>query len=450
MPLSGLDIFKLLPKTNCKDCEYPTCLAFAMQLAAGKAELEKCPHVSEQAKEALAEASQPPILKVEIGSGENVFKIGEETVMFRHDRTFVNPNAFAVAIDDNTDPAKIEETVKNVNNLKYDRVGQILEVNAVCLKNTSKDKGIFLAAADKIAGLTNKPMIFVSSDAETLKAVASQYKDRKPIIHAIDNSNIDVMIGVIKETGCAVAVRGKTFDDILTLTERLRNEGIKSIVIDIGERNLKSDFFNQITLRRAAINKKNRLLGYPTIVFPGEMTDDPLKETLIASVFVAKYSSIIVLSNANPQNLFPLFVYRQNIYTDPRKPMAVEQKIYEINNPDSGSPVLITTNFSLTYFIISGEVESSKVPAWLMVMDVEGQSVLTAWAAGKFIPEQIAKFINKSGIAEKVGKKEIIIPGYVAQLQGELEEELGGEWKVVVGPREAGEVPKFLKNYVTL
>jgi len=203
-------------------------------------------------------------------------------------------------------------------------------------------------------------------------------------------------------------------------------------------------------LRRAAINKKNRLLGYPTIVFPGEMTDDPLKETLIASVFVAKYSSIIVLSNANPQNLFPLFVYRQNIYTDPRKPMAVEQKIYEINNPDSGSPVLITTNFSLTYFIISGEVESSKVPTWLMVMDVEGQSVLTAWAAGKFIPEQIAKFINKSGIAEKVGKKEIIIPGYVAQLQGELEEELGREWKVVVGPREAGEVPKFLKNYVTL
>lgn len=408
MPLSGLDIFKLLPKTNCKDCEYPTCLAFAMQLAAGKAELEKCPHVSEQAKEALAEASQPPILKVEIGSGENAFKIGEETVVFRHDRTFVNPNAFAVAIDDNTGPAKIEETVKNVNNLKYDRVGQILEVNAVCLKNTSKDKDTFLAAADKIAGLTNKPMIFVSSDTETLKAVASQYKDRKPIIHAIDNSNIDAMIGPVKETGCAVVVRGKTFDDILALTERLRNEGIKSIIIDIGERNLKSDFFNQITLRRAAINKKNRLLGYPTIVFPGEMTDDPLKETLIASVFVAKYSSIIVLSNANPQNLFPLFVYRQNIYTDPRKPMAVEQKIYEINNPDSSSPVLITTNFSLTYFIISGEVESSKVPSWLLVMDVEGQSVLTAWAAGKFIPEQIAKFINKSGIAEKVGKKKLL------------------------------------------
>ena len=448
MPLSGLDIFRLLPKTNCKDCGFPTCLAFAMQLAAGKVELEKCPYVSEQAKEALAEASQPPILKVEIGQGNYAFKIGEETVMFRHDRTFVNPNAFAIAIDDNTDTSKIEETISKVNNLKYDRVGQILEVNAICLKNTSGDKNTFMAAADKIASLTEKPLIFISSDTDTLITVAQQYKSRKPLIHAIDMSNIDMMLQVIKETGCSVVVKGKTFDEISTLSEKLRNGGIRDIVIDAGDRNFKNDFFNQVILRRAAINKKDRLLGYPTIVFPGEMTNDPLKETLIASIFVAKYASIIVLSNINPQNLFPLLVYRQNIYTDPRKPMAVEQKIYEINNPDSNSPVLITTNFSLTYFIISGEVENCKVPSWLMVMDVEGQSVLTAWAAGKFIPEMIAKFINKSGIADKVNRKEIIIPGYVAQLQGELEDELGGQWKIIVGPREAGEVPKFLKNYI--
>lgn len=448
MPLSGLDIFRLLPKTNCKDCGFPTCLAFAMQLAAGKVELEKCPYVSEQAKEALAEASQPPILKVEIGQGNYAFKIGEETVMFRHDRTFVNPNAFAIAIDDNTDTSKIEEIISKVNNLKYDRVGQILEVNAICLKNTSGDKNTFMAAADKIASLTEKPLIFISSDTDTLITVAQQYKSRKPLIHAIDMSNIDMMLQVIKETGCSVVVKGKTFDEISTLSEKLRNGGIRDIVIDAGDRNFKNDFFNQVILRRAAINKKDRLLGYPTIVFPGEMTNDPLKETLIASIFVAKYASIIVLSNINPQNLFPLLVYRQNIYTDPRKPMAVEQKIYEINNPDSNSPVLITTNFSLTYFIISGEVENCKVPSWLMVMDVEGQSVLTAWAAGKFIPEMIAKFINKSGIADKVNRKEIIIPGYVAQLQGELEDELGGQWKIIVGPREAGEVPKFLKNYI--
>jgi acetyl-CoA decarbonylase/synthase, CODH/ACS complex subunit gamma len=449
MALSGLDIFKKLPKTNCKDCGFPTCLAFAMQLAAGKVELEKCPHVSEQAKEELAEASQPPILKVEIDAGENSFKIGEETVMFRHDRTFVNQNAFAVTINDNDEPAKIEEVLSNINSLKYERVGQILQIDAVCIKNKSNNRDTFLNAVSKIAALTKKPLIFVSSDLETLKTLANQYKDRKPLIHAANASSIDAFISLAKETGCPVAVRGKTFDDIAEATGKMRNEGIKNLVIDIGERNFKSDFLNQITLRRAAIKKKDRLFGYPTIVFADEMTDDTLKETLIASIFVPKYASIIVLSNAKPQNIFPLLVYRQNIYTDPRKPMAVDEKIYEIGSPNADSPVLITTNFSLTYFIISGEVESSKVPCWLLVMNVEGQSVLTAWAAGKFVPEAIANFIKKSGIAEKVSKKEIIIPGYVSQLQGELEEELGDGWRAIVGPREAGDVPKFLKNYIS-
>ncbi|MBM3705269.1 MAG: acetyl-CoA decarbonylase/synthase complex subunit gamma, partial [Actinobacteria bacterium] len=289
MPLSGLDIFKLLPKTNCKDCGFPTCLAFAMQLAAGKVELEKCPHVSEQAKDALSEASQPPILKVEIGTGEKSVKVGEETVLYRHDRTFVNPNAFAVSIDDNAGQSKFEETVNRVNTLKYDRVGQVLEISAIFLKNTSEDKNIFMSAAEKVISATAKPVIFSSGDAELLKNLAVQYRDKKPLIHAIDAGNIDRLKDTIKETGCPVVVKGKTFDEISELTGKLRNEGIKNIVIDVGERKIKGDFFNQITLRRAAISKKDRLFGYPTIVFPSEMTDDPLKETLIASVFVAKY-----------------------------------------------------------------------------------------------------------------------------------------------------------------
>ncbi len=449
MALSGLEIFKKLPKTNCKDCGFPTCLAFAMQLAAGKVELEKCPHISEEVKEALSEAAQPPILKVEVGTGENSFTVGEETVLFRHDRTFVNQNAFAVTIEDDMDSGKIEATVKDVNAIAYDRVGKILKVDAICIKNKSKNIDRFLKVDGDVATLTKKPLIFVSSDPETLKTAAEKFKENKPLIHAATADNTDLFITLGKETGCPIAVRGESFEEIAAITGKMRGAGIKNLVIDIGSRDFKGDFYNQIILRMAAIKQKNRLFGYPTIVFPDEMMDDPLKETLIASVFVAKYGSIIVLSNANPQNIFPLLVYRQNIYTDPRIPMQVEQKIYEIGSPDENSPVLITTNFSLTYFIISGEVESSKVPSWLLVMDVEGQSVLTAWAAGKFVPEMIANFVKKSGIEQKVSKKEIVIPGYVAQLQGELEEELGDEWKVVVGPREAGEVPKFLKNYVT-
>jgi len=447
MALSGLEIFKKLPKTNCKDCGFPTCLAFAMQLAAGKVELEKCPHISEEVKEALSEASQPPILKVEIGAGNDSFVVGEETVMFRHDRTFVNQNAFAVTVEDDMDSSKIEEIIKDVNEIAYERVGQILKLDAICIKNKSKDKDKFLEVTDKVASLTKIPLILVSSDTEILKSAAGKFKENKPLIHAATADNIDFFIALGKETGCPIVVRGKSFEDIAVVTGKMREAGIKNLVIDIGSRDFKDDYYNQIILRMAAIKQKNRLFGYPTIVFPGEMTDDPLKETLIASVFVAKYGSIIVLSNASHQNIFPLMVYRQNIYTDPRRPMQVEQKIYEIGSPDENSPVLITTNFSLTYFIISGEVESSKVPSWLLVMDVEGQSVLTAWAAGKFVPELIAQFVKKSGIAEKVKKKEIVIPGYVAQLQGELEDELGDGWKVVVGPREAGEVPKFLKEY---
>ncbi|MBC8387339.1 MAG: acetyl-CoA decarbonylase/synthase complex subunit gamma, partial [Actinobacteria bacterium] len=208
MALSGLEIFKKLPKTNCKDCGFPTCLAFAMQLAAGKVELGKCPHVSEEAKEALSEAAQPPILKVQVGTEDNSFIVGEETVMFRHDRTFVNQNAFAVSVDDDADSAKVEEIVKNVNDLKYERVGQMLELDAICIKNKSGDKNIFLGAIEKVASITKKPLIFISSDPDILMAAATEYKDRKPLIHAATKDNIDKFISLSKETGCPVVVRG--------------------------------------------------------------------------------------------------------------------------------------------------------------------------------------------------------------------------------------------------
>ncbi len=447
MGLSGLEIFKKLPKTNCKDCGFPTCLAFAMQIAAGKVELDRCPHLSDEVKKELAEASQPPILKVEVGTGEDSFVVGEEMVLHRHERTFVNQNAFALSIDDELGISKIEELLEKVNSIAYERVDQVLKVNAVCIKNKSRNKDKFMEVIKKVNSLTKKPLILISEDKETLKSAAEAYKEKKPLLHAATADSIDFFVNVGKETGCPIVVRGRTFEDIADITGKMRNGGIKNLVIDIGSRNFKEDFRSQVLLRMSAIKQKNRLYGYPTIVFPNEMTGDSLKETLIASAFVSKYSSIIVLSNVDYQNIFPLLIYRQNIYTDPRRPMQVEQKVYEIGKPDDKSPILITTNFSLTYFIISGEVENSKVPTWLLVMDVEGQSVLTAWAAGKFVPELIAQYIKKSGIVEKVKKREIVIPGYVAQMQGELEEELGEGWKVIVGPREGAEVPKFLKEY---
>jgi len=378
MALSGLDIFKKLPKTNCKECGFPTCLAFAMQLAAGKVELGKCPHVSDEAKGALSEASQPPILKVVIGEGDEAFTLGEETVLYRHDRTFVNQSAFAVTINDDISEEEIEKSVSDINDIAYERVGLKLALESICIKNRSGDKDKFIAAIDKVSSLTKKPMILVSADMSALKEAAERFKDLKPLIHAATVDNIGDMANIAKETGCPIAVRGGSFDEIMELTGKLKEDGIRNIVIDLGSRKLKDDLLNQVALRSAAIKKQERSLGYPTIVFADEMTDDPQMEAIIASVFVAKYGSIIVISNSDKHNVYPLLVYRQNIYTDPRRPMQVEEKLYKIGNPDENSPILITTNFSLTYFIISGEIETSKVSAWLLVMNVEGQSVLTA------------------------------------------------------------------------
>ncbi|MCJ7666634.1 MAG: acetyl-CoA decarbonylase/synthase complex subunit gamma, partial [Actinobacteria bacterium] len=275
MALSGLEIFKKLPKTNCKDCGFPTCLAFAMQLAAGKVELEKCPHVSDDAKESLSEASQPPILKVEIGSGDGAFVIGEETVLFRHDRTFVNQNAFAVTVSDDMPDEKIELIVGDINNISYERVGMTLALDAVCVKNKSGDRGKFMAAAEKVNSLSKKPMILVSADTAALKEAAEKFKDKKPLLHGATKDNIDDMISIGKDTGCPIVIIGSTADEVMELTAKARETGIKNMIIDIGSRKLKDDFRNQVILRSAAIKKQERSLGYPTIVFPDEMTDDP-------------------------------------------------------------------------------------------------------------------------------------------------------------------------------
>jgi acetyl-CoA decarbonylase/synthase complex subunit gamma len=205
---------------------------------------------------------------------------------------------------------------------------------------------------------------------------------------------------------------------------------------------------DQIRIRESAIQKKFKPFGFPTIVMPFEMTDDIMMETVYASMAVAKYAGMVVLSDFRGQNLFNLLLERLNIFTDPQRPMKTEQKIYEINNPGPDSPILCTSNFSLTYFIVSGEIENSRVPSYLAILDTEGLSVLTAWAAGKFVGDLLGEFINKTGIKDKLEKRNIIIPGYAAIIQGDLEEEVGSDWNVHVGPREASAIPAYLKeNY---
>ncbi len=445
MGLTGIQIFKLLPKTNCKECGVPTCLAFAMNLAAGKVELSSCPYVSEEAKALLSEASAPPIRPLSIGSGENVVKIGGETVLFRHEKTFVNPPGLALLASDLMPEDEVNARLKKFKDLKYERVGLTLRPEMIAVKNESGDPGKFESLVKKVKADTDAALILMSEKIEAMSAGVRACADRVPLIYAATDGNADALANLAKENKCPLAIKGGSIETLSQLSDKLTAAGLKDLVLDPGSRTLRRAFEDQVFIRRAALIQKNRSLGFPTITFPCEMTKDPMKEALIAATFVAKYAGIVVLSDFHGESLFPLLVERLNIYTDPQRPMMMQQGIYPIGNPTDESPVLITTNFSLTYFIVSGEIESSRVPSWLLVMDTEGLSVLTAWAAGKFVGDAIGGFIKKSGITEKVKHRRVVIPGAVAAVSGDLEEELGKDWEVKIGPREAAHLTAYLK-----
>lgn len=445
MPLTGIEIFKLLPKTNCGKCGVPTCLAFAMQLAAGKAELSACPTVSEETKAKLSEASAPPIRPLTIGTGARAVKIGGETVLFRHEKRFENQPGIAILVSDSLTEAEIDSRLNKLNTLSYERVGLTLRPEMAAVKADSGQAEKFSAVVNQVKQKSDCGIILISTSAEVLAAGFKACADRKPLLYAATKDNADKVITLAKESNCPVAVKGSNLEEVAQLTDQMTKAGIKDIVIDSGARTVRQAFTDQVQIRKAALGKI-RPLGFPTIVLPCEMTDNPMKEALIASMFIAKYAAIIVLSDLQGHSLFPLLVERMNIYTDPQKPLATKEGIYEIGSPNENSPVLITSNFSLTYFIVSGEIENSKVPAYLLVKDTEGLSVMTAWAAGKFVADAIAPFVKKSGIVDKVKHRKLIIPGYAASESGGLEEELP-DWKIEVGPREAAHIPAFLKNW---
>lgn len=446
MGLTGIQIFKLLPKTNCGECGVPTCLAFAMNLASGKAELDACPYVSDEAREQLAEASAPPIRPVSIGAGTRALKIGGETVMFRHEKSFYNPTGVAAVIPSDMDLGAMESKLKEWNALQYERVGLNLRPELVALKDANGDGAGFAAAAKKIAEESEFGLVLMSDKVDVIKAGIDTCAFKKPLLYAATAENAEDMGNMAKENGLPLAVKADSVEDLIGLSDKLTGMGLKDLVLDSGAREMKQLFEDQVAIRRAALKAGNRSLGFPTITFPCEMAGNLDMETVIAAMLIAKYGGLIVLSDFKGESLFPLLLERLNIFTDPQRPMTVTQGIYEIGAPNEKSPVLVTTNFSLTYFIVSGEIEGSRVPSWLLIMDTEGLSVMTAWAAGKFSGDAVGMFVKKSGIADKIAHKKIIIPGYAASISGEMEEELP-DWEVIIGPRDASLIPKFLKDF---
>jgi len=444
MALTGIQIFKLLPKTNCKECGVPTCLAFAMNLASGKAELDECPYVSDEAREQLAEASAPPIRPVALGKGVRESKIGGETVLYRHDKTFYNPTPIAALVGSDISESDLEAKLAGWNAFQFERVGLNLRPEFVALKDVSGDQDAFAAAAKTIAETSEFNLILMSEDSGVMTAGVEASKFKRPLLYAATEGNLDDFGALAKDNDLPLAVKSDSVEGLVPLTTKLTEMGLKDLVIDSGSREIKQSLEDQIIIRRAALKSLNRALGFPTITFPCEMASNLDMETLIAAMHIAKYGGISVLSDFSGESLFPLLVERLNIFTDPQRPMTVTEGIYEIGEPDENSPVLVTTNFALTYFIVSAEIEGSKVSSWLLIKDTEGLSVLTAWSAGKFSGDDVGMFVKKCGVMDKVKHTELVIPGYAAAIAGDVEEELPG-WTITVGPREAAHIPAFLK-----
>ena len=421
MASTGLDIYKLLPKTNCKECGFPTCLAFAMKLAQKGTELDKCPYVSDEAKTALDAASAPPIKLVTIGAGERAFAIGNEVAMFRHEKTFYHQPGLVARVK--SDDAALAEVAARAGGYEVERVGMTLRLDGLAVEHAGGDAAAYAAAV----------------------AAARAAAPGKPLVHAATAANWQAMAEVAKKHGCPLAIRAESGDVVALaeLSEQVRGAGVEDIILDAGTSTLASDLVAFTQLRRLALKKGARALGFPIFALSAAPTWQA--ELVRATQAVAKYAGVVVLDHLEPAELYSLLTLRQNIYTDPQKPIQVEPGLYEIGAVTADSPLLITTNFSLTYFSVSGEVEGAGVPSWLLVADSDGQSVLTGWAAGKFDAEKIAKTVKDSGIEQKINHKKLVIPGHVAGLSGETEEELPG-WQIMVGPRDAVDIPSYLKT----
>ncbi len=436
---TAIEIFKHLPKKNCGDCKFPTCLAFAMQLANNKAKLDDCPHLSEAGRNALASSSAPPIRLIRIGSGKSVVDMGDETELYRHDKRFFHPAAFALRISDDLNEDELHKRLSYLRSLRFERVGQVLKMDLLELECRSGNAENFASFVKKVASETELPLVLRAGDAGVLSAAASLVKDRRPLLHGAE-ANVKEMCAVAKSLALPLVVGADDLNALADAVETARKEGVEDIVLDPRPTDLKELLERCTIIRRSAIRKTYRGLGYPIYLSIPAGRDG----MLMASTAVMKYGSLLSFEELPASNALPLMVLRQNIYTDPQVPIQVKPDLYPVNNPGPEAPLLFTTNFSLTFFTVMSDLEKSKVPVWLQVVDTEGLSVLTAYSAGKLTAESVKNALQATGAMERSKMGVLVIPGMVARMAVKLNEATGLE--IVVGPKESSGLPKFLKS----
>ena len=445
MALSGLQIQKLLPKTNCKECGSNTCLAFAMKLAAKKAELSACPYASDEAKRVLGAASEPPVKEISLGA-KGALKLGAETILYRHEKTFVHQTALAVNLNDTDAPASVDAALAAIRDYVLARVGETLVVDMVAVTQKGNNIEAFAALAKKAWETVRRPLVLRSASVESLKTAAEAVKGSGSVLASATPETAAALAAIARDHGHALALTAPSLNELVLTAARIKAGGFNELLLQFQTHSLAEQFQTNTIARRTAIKDQYKPLGYPTLRFVEAA--GLLEGAVEAITEICKYGGICVLPALDPALVSALMTMRMNIYTDPQKPIRVEPKVYPIGEPGPASPVFVTTNFSLTYFTVSGEIENSGVSGWLVVPECEGMSVLTAWAAGKFSGASVAKFVKETGLESLVTTREIVIPGYVAQISGELQENLPG-WKVLVGPPDAADIESFVKNVLT-
>ena len=440
MAVKGLDIFKLSPKKNCKECGVPTCMAFCMKVAQGALPIEKCPYMSDEAIALLSEATAPPMKAIEVGG----MKLGGETVMMRHEKTFVNRNRFAVSLCTCMDDAAVDAKIAEMKAVDYERIGEREYVEFLLVHDAGD--GARLAELCKKAAATERAVIIDTESVDNAKLALAAIGDTKPLLNGANKDNYEAMNALAVEAGVVLGVKGADLAELHDTVAALEKLDNKNLVIDVTGATVKETFANAVLVRRTALKDGDRTFGYPSIVNLAKLCrGDVHMETALAAVFTMKYGSIVAMETMRYAEALPLYGLRQNVFTDPQKPMKVEPGIYPINGATPDDPCALTVDFALTYFLVSGELERSKVPVNLLITDASGMSVLTAWAAGKFSSGSIKKFFDEYDVAGKINNRTLIIPGKAAVMKGDIQDKLP-DWNVVVGTREAVELVKYLRD----
>jgi acetyl-CoA decarbonylase/synthase complex subunit gamma len=439
MALKALDIYKLLPKKNCKECGDPTCLTFAMKLAGGKADVDLCPYLDEQAKSVLGATTRPPIRLVKVGVGERFFKVGEETVLYRHEKTFYHPPGIVFQVSDTQSADEIAAITRRVRDETFTRVGTDLRFSGIAIRNTSGSAETFAGAVATVEHQqAHLPPVLIASDPAALSAALVHCGSYRPLLHAADRKNYKEMSALSRKHGCPLVIRAPTIDDLVQLVKDCTAEGAQDIVLDPAPENLSAFITRSTQIRQLAITRSVPELGYPVWL---DASSTGYQDAALV-LGIVKYASVIVTSPLAPGPAKACLTLRQNIYTDPQKPIQMNPGLYRVGNPGRDAPVLMTVNFSLTYFTLEGYLESSRVPCFMLIVDTEGLSVLTAVAAGKLNETLVKDSLKKFGVENEVAHRKLIIPGYASPLSGRIEEATG--WKVLVGPRDAAEIGDFL------